>query len=197
MRRHVNIRDARPSDLPILAGLALVGRSESSMSAQICTDDAELLIQQLGTLLSIPGGRILVTDEDEPSGFVLLRVLEPNAFTPVTSVFIEAIFVDPAHRRRGTGHALLTAVAQLAHQAGATNVYSVQIPGARGVQRFLSRLGFAPAGGHRSVPTNVLLRRLAPEQPETGSIRRRSIEELIAKRRRTREDAASGLASGS
>ena len=41
---------------------------------------------------------------------------------------------------------MLQAAAELAEEAGADDVYAAPLPGSRGMQRFLARLGFAPAG---------------------------------------------------
>ncbi len=89
------------------------------------------------------------------------------------------------------GHALLSATAELAASSGATHVYSVPIPGSRGVQRFLARLGFGPVAGHRVVSTAVLQRRLAADltPARRGT---RSLEDLIARRRRARTETMSG-----
>ena len=64
------------------------------------------------------------------------------------------------------------------------------VPGSRGVQRFLARMGFAPAAAHRVVQTSALLRKLGPE----GSLRRppRALEDLIARRRKARIETQSG-----
>ncbi|WP_169925343.1 GNAT family N-acetyltransferase [Sanguibacter antarcticus] len=149
-------------------------------------------MKQLAALTAVPGGAIRVAvHEDEPVGFLLVRVLEPNVFSDERSVYIEALYVAEHFRRRGAGHALLTAAGDLADSVGALDVYSVPLPGSRGVQRFLARLGFAPAAGHRTVPTAVLQRKLVAEN---GGSRRqvRGIEDLIARRRKARIETNSG-----
>jgi hypothetical protein len=80
----------------------------------------------------------------------------------------------------------------VAEDAGATEVYASPLPGARGMHRFLARIGFAPAAAHRVVTTAALQRRLSQDPATvlgepTGRIARvRSLEELIARRRRAR-----------
>lgn len=192
VRAMVDVRPAVPSDLPLLARLALAARRESATGAQLCAADEDRLVRQLAALTTIPGGSISVAvHEGEPVGFLLVRVLEPNLFSDERSVYIEALYVAEHFRRRGVGHALLTAAGDLAASVGALDVYSVPLPGSRGVQRFLARLGFAPAAGHRTVPTAVLQRKLAAE---TGASRRqvRGIEDLIARRRKARIETNSG-----
>src|SRR5699024_6143975 len=114
--------------------------------------------------LSVPGGRIYVASDDSTVvGFMLARIVESNVYNDEPVLYIEGIYVDETSRRRGVGHALLTAAAQTAVEAGADEVYSVPIPGSRAVQRFLARMGFAPAAAHRVVSTTQLLRKLGAE----------------------------------
>ena len=192
VRALVDVRPAVPSDLPLLAKLAIAARHESATGAQLCAADEDRLVRQLAALTAVPGGAIRVAvHEEEPVGFLLVRVLEPNLFSDERSLYIEALYVAEHFRRRGVGHALLTAAGDLADSVGALDVYSVPLPGSRGVQRFLARLGFAPAAGHRTVPTAVLQRKLAAE---SGGSRRqvRGIEDLIARRRKARIETNSG-----
>ena len=73
------------------------------------------------------------------------------------------------------------------------------MPGNRGVQRFLARLGFAPAAGHRVASVAALQRRLATDatvrdstHPHHRRFGRVGIEDLIARRRRARSVMESG-----
>ncbi|WP_456846664.1 N-acetyltransferase family protein [Cellulomonas sp. P5_C6] len=186
----MQVREALPGDLESLVALCLTARQEAAVGAQLCTDDADRLRDQLGALLAVPGGRILLALlDDEPAGLLLARVVGPGPFTDVVSLDIEAVYVLPAARRRGLGHALLVGAATVAEEADATELYSSPLPGARGMQRFLARLGFAPAASHRVVTTQSLQRRLAHEHG-AGSVRRsgpRGLEDLIARRRQVRE----------
>lgn len=191
MRAKVDVRPAVAADLPVLATLSIAARHEAGTGMQLCVSDEDRITRQLAMLTALPGGQIKVAAIDgEPVGFMLIRVLEPTLFIDEVAVYIEALYVSQAFRRRGVGHALLTEAGEIAAAAGAVDVYSVPLPGSRGVQRFLARLGFAPAASHRVVPTAVLLRKLAAE----GSGRRqaRSIEDLIARRRRARTETNSG-----
>lgn len=191
MRAMVDVRPAVASDLPVLARLSVDARHEAGTGVQLCISDEERLARQLAMLTALPGGQIKVAAIDgEPVGFMLIRVLEPNLFIDEVAVYIEALYVSQAFRRRGVGHALLTEAGEVAAAAGATDVYSVPLPGSRGVQRFLARLGFAPAASHRVVPTAVLLRKLAAEG--AGRRQTRGIEDLIARRRRARIETNSG-----
>ena len=191
MRALVDVRPAVAADLPVLAALSIAARHEAGTGVQLCVSDEDRIARQLAMLTALPGGQIKVAAiEGEPVGFMLIRVLEPTLFTDEVAVYIEALYVSQAFRRRGVGHALLTEAGETAAAVGATDVYSVPLPGSRGVQRFLARLGFAPAASHRVVPTAVLLRKLAVEG--AGGRQGRGIEDLIARRRRARTETNSG-----
>lgn len=182
MRSAVTVRAVEPTDLDALVELVLDARSESSVATQICSSDRDALARQVGALTAVPGGIVLVAiDETAVVGLLLGRLVEPNLFVSDTNLHVEAVYVTPSHRRRGVGRALMTEVATLATACGAEHVFAAPIPGARGMQRFLVQLGFAPAGGHRFVTTAALHRRLAGEPAARRGSR---LEDLIARRRR-------------
>ena len=176
-----------------LVDLCLEARAEAAVGAQLCSNDAERLRHQLGTLLAVPGGQVLVGLLDgQPAGLLLARIVGPSPFTDeVEPQRRGALRPAPDARRRGLGHALLSrALDARRRSAGATEVYAVPLPGRAGMQRFLARLGFAPAAAHRVVSTAVLQRRLAGDpaarrgRPPGGT--GRGIEDLIARRRQVR-----------
>ena len=191
MRPCVQVRPAEPEDLPGLVALCLAAREESSSGPQLCSPDAELVAQQLGALASVPDGTVLVARSDDGVvGFLLARTVGPNLFTDTAGFSVEAVYVLPELRRRGTGHALMAAAVDAAAAAGAEQVYVAPLPGTRGMQRFLVRLGFGPAATHRVATTASLQRRLAHDGG--GARRPRSLEELIARRRESRRRAHGG-----
>lgn len=192
MRASIEVRPASAVDLPEVANLCLAARSEASTPSQICSPDPERVASQLGVLLSLDGGQILLASHGERLvGLMLARMIKANIFNDDPRLFIEALYVDASFRRMGVGHALLSSAARSAAEVGAVEVLSVPIPGARGVQRFLARLGFAPAATHRAVSTAVLLRKL---NDEANPVRRptRNLEQLIARRRKDRIETQSG-----
>lgn len=190
MRPGVQVREAVPEDLDGMVDLCLEARAEAAVGAQLCSNDADRLRHQLGTLLAAPGGHAMVgLLDNEVAGLLLARVVGPGPFTDDVSLHVEALFVRVADRRRGLGHALLAGALTIAEDAGATEVYAVPLPGSRGVQRFLARLGFAPAAAHRVVSTETLQRRLAGVPAAGAGGRRgagRGLEDLIARRRQVR-----------
>lgn len=199
MRPGVSTRPATAEDLDGLVALSLEARSELQVGSQLCTDDPQRLRDQLVLLSASPGGTVLVgTVDDEVAGLLLAHVVGPGPFTDVVALNLEALYVRSDARRRGLGHALLVAAATLAEEVGATEVYASPLPGARGMHRFLARIGFAPAAAHRVVTTSALQRRLAQDPSAllgavTGRQPRQRLEDLIARRRQAR--AAQGDAT--
>lgn len=192
MRPGVHVRCAVPSDIDDLVDLCLQARAESGLGRQLCTDDRVRLREQLAVLTALDGGVVLVaTCDDEPAGLALGRVLGPTLLSDGRVLSLDAVYVRPESRRRGLGHALLQVVAETAEAAGAPDVYAAPLPGSRAMQRFLARVGFAPAAAHRVVATSALQRRLAHDA--TAAVRRpgaRGLEDLIERRRRARARAA-------
>jgi len=190
-RPGTEVRLAAPADIPELVELCLEARAESTVGSQLCTPDPAVLAAQLRAFSSSGEGRLMVAHhEGTPAGLLLARLVGPGPFTDETTLHVEAIFVGAAHRRRGIGHALLGELLTLADVAGARYVYAIPLPGARGMQRFLARLGFAPAAAHRVATVASLQRRLAGIG--RGSARARGLESLIARRRVARDEASTG-----
>ncbi len=193
MRPGIQVRPAQAPDLDALVDLCLEARAEAGVGAQLCSDDRGRLREQLAVLGSVEGGRVLVaTCDGAPAGLLLCRLMGPGLFTDAAVLGLEAVFVRPDLRRRGIGHALLQAATALADEAGATEVYAAPLPGARGMQRFFARLGFAPAAAHRHVSTAALQRRLSHDVGGLAGARgaaARGLEDLIERRRRARERA--------
>lgn len=193
MRVPVTVRSAERDDFDALAGLCLSARAESALGPQLCSDDRDRLKQHLSTVTAVPGGHLLVAEVDgEVAGLAIARIVGPTAFSETVSLALEALYVGAGQRRRGVGHALLDAALAKGQQAGAIDVYASPLPGARGMQRFLARVGFAPAASFRVASVATVQRKLA----EDGGMRRvsvRSIEDVVARRRRARQaEAGSG-----
>lgn len=192
MRPGIGVRPATGEDLDGLVSLCLEARTELQVGSQLCTDDPQRLRDQLALLMSSPGGTVLAGQVDgEVGGLLLARVVGGGLFSDVVALNLEAIYVRSSARRRGLGHAMLSAAVGLAEEAGATEVLASPLPGARGMHRFLARLGFAPAASHRVVTTSALQRRLQADASAavgavTGQLPRRRIEDLIARRRKAR-----------
>lgn len=196
MRSNAQVRAAVPEDLEGLVPLCLEARAESTVGAELCTADAERLREQLATLMATPGGQILVgLVDDQIAGMLLGMLSGPSLFSQEVSLEVEALYVGVTGRRHGLGHALLAGALAVAEEAGATQIYAVHLPLARGVHRFFVRMGFAPASTHRVVSTQTLQRRLAGDPVRPGLGRRgpaRGLEDLIARRRRVKKETQTG-----
>lgn len=181
----MQVRHGVPADVPALVALCLEARAESAAGPQLCSSDAGVLETQLRTFAAADGATILVgLLEGTVAGMLLARVVEPGAFAMERSVHVEAVFVSADHRRRGVGHALIAELLTVAQEAEAQHLFAVPLPGARGMQRFLARLGFAPAASYRFVTLTALRRRLAERSVAAlGLVRTRGLERLIARRR--------------
>lgn len=190
MRPGVQVWPAGSDDLSGLVSLCLAARAESGVGSQLCCDDSDRLHKQLEALVATPGGIVLTGALDgEIAGLLLGRVVGPTPFSDQVALHVEAVYVGRGSRRRGVGHALIAGALAVAEESGATDVYSAPLPGARGMQRFLARLGFAPAAAHRVVTTHSLQRRLSSEGARANVDRRpnaRGLEDLIARRRQVR-----------
>jgi GNAT superfamily N-acetyltransferase len=194
----LEIRPAREDDLPDVAALAAEARDDSPMGAQLGAHETDRLLEHLSVLLAA-GGHVLVAEHDgEVVGVVLGRVVDAYLFAPSASLYLDMLFVAPRARRHGVGHALLRAAADLAAEHRCHDIYSAPVPGNRAVHRFLARLGFAPAAGHRVASVTALQRRLATEAATRDTVHpgrrfaRMGLEDLIARRRRARSVTESG-----
>ncbi|MFD7025449.1 GNAT family N-acetyltransferase [Promicromonospora sukumoe] len=198
MRTVLDIHPACEADLPAVAALAVSARDDSPTGAQLGAQELDRLLEHLSVLLAA-GGHVLVAEQDgRVVGVVLGRVVAAYLFAESASLYLDMLYVAPQARRHGVGHALLRAAADLAAAHDCHDIYSAPVPGNRGVQRFLARLGFAPAAGHRVASVAALQRRLATEAAarDGATHGRRSarggIEDLIARRRKARSVMESG-----
>ncbi|MFP3713986.1 GNAT family N-acetyltransferase [Puerhibacterium sp. TATVAM-FAB25] len=197
MRAGVDVRIAGPDDLTVVADLTAVARTDQPYGMPVDGARTDALLTHLSVYLAA-GGTILVAEADGRTvGFLLARTVGPHLFADEPALLVDTLYVHPRSRRRGVGHALVAHALTLAEEAGAAHVYGTPPAGDRGMQRFLARLGFAPAAGHRVVATAALQRRLAsdgaprPRRELRPRGRREStratIEDVIARRRRARE----------
>jgi GNAT superfamily N-acetyltransferase len=200
-------RRATPDDLDAVVDLCFAARAESPVNAQLLSPSRATVRRQLGGVFDVGDMRLFVAEVDDAvAGFALARVVPPGLFSDSGWMQLEALYVDEPYRRRGAGRALMTALSQTAVAEHAESVVTMPLTGSRSEQRFLARLGFAAAGGHRIVDTPSLVRRLDLEAVPPERRRRRGLEHLIAARRLSRaaeagdqpeEPSAAGVASRS
>lgn len=178
-------RIAGYSDLPALVELTTLARESSPLSAQLCTLGADHLEGLLKAWIGLKGATLIVAEvEGTVVGFALVQLTEPGLFSDVSFMQIEGLFVHEAYRRRGIARRLLADISRLAEESQVQHLITIVLTGSRHELRFLAGLGFVPAGARRVVDTATLNRRLA-----AGTRERRggAIDELIARRRRTRD----------
>ncbi|WP_435300106.1 GNAT family N-acetyltransferase [Timonella sp. A28] len=193
MLTHVDVSDIREHELLEVAHLCVNARDESALGAQICVGEPERLVRQLGVFAQYEGSHVLVArQEGHIVGFIMMRTVAPGVFVDVPTVYLEAVFVASGARRRGIGHQLLSALCERASVVGATEIYALPLPGSRGLQRFLSRLGFAPAAAHRVVNVATLQRNILAELKRSRRGGPRTLDDLIARRRKARIETNSG-----
>lgn len=179
------IRFAGLNDITALVELAKLARQESPLSTHLCSNDSDHLAKLLEAWIGLEGSSLIVAELDgKIAGFALVQQISPNLFSDVSLIQIEGLFVREEFRRRGIARNLLTEVSRIAEVGGIEHIVTIVLTGSRQELRFLAGLGFAPAGARRVVDTQTLNRRLARPNRERRS---RGIDELIARRRKTRE----------
>lgn len=181
----VNARLAEPHDLDDVIPVLRSVRADSPLGTQLVNPGADLDIH-LRAWYGRPETRLVIARaHDQVVGVALAQVIEANLFSDVVYLQIEALFVQTAVRRRGAGRSLVAQLAMLAAQAEAEQIVTMPISGSRSEQRFLAGLGFTVVGARRITATADLLRRM--EHHLSGRERRgRGLDELIARRRRSR-----------
>lgn len=182
---HTQTRQADATDVCELVDIVRLARQESPLSAQLCTPDSEKIAELLGAWLELEGSCLIVAESDDKIvGLALAQTVSVSLFSDVSFIQVETFFVREEFRRRGIGRSLMAEIAKLAEAQGAERVVTIVLTGSRQELRFLAGLGFAPAGARRIVETQTLNRRLSAP---SGERRLRGIDELIARRRRTRD----------
>jgi GNAT superfamily N-acetyltransferase len=139
------------------------------------------VLERLAAVGDDPNSRAVVaTIDGEVAGMAVLTV---TAYAPLfdqRAVHAHYLHVREGFRRKGVGKALLAAAVSLADETGAEHVVTNVLPQMRDTQRFYARLGFSPFVVRRSVPVNVLRRRLVGQASSVLA------DHLVARRRTLR-----------
>ncbi|WP_432900300.1 N-acetyltransferase family protein [Micromonospora matsumotoense] len=110
------IRPARPGDVP-----AVVAMVHELADYERAADQCRLTGAQLDTALFGPApalfGHVAVDDDDLPVGFALW-FLNFSTWAGVHGIYLEDLYVRPAHRGTGAGRALLATLAALCVRRG-------------------------------------------------------------------------------
>jgi len=84
---------------------------------------------------------IVLLGGSEPRGLAVLR-LRPSIWTQGLECYLAELYVQPAHRRRGLGLALMTAALDVARTAGADYIEVATSEDDVGARALYERLGF-------------------------------------------------------
>lgn len=186
---NLSARRAVTADFDAVLELLRLARADSPLGPHLCSPDSDRLSEQLSVWFDQSSTHLVVGEiDDRIVALTFCQLVDASLFADVRFLQIEALFVHPEFRRRGMGRMVMTEVAGIAAELDATQIVTIVLTGARSEQRFLSGLGFGPAGSRRIVDTPTLQRRL---EIASGRERRvRGFDELIARRRRSREAAS-------
>jgi ribosomal protein S18 acetylase RimI-like enzyme len=182
-RSRVRTRTARPDDLAAVLALVRQHHAEATYEVALTGQGpGGAAAAGFRRLLADPGHRVVLAVLPGPDGQggaaalggpaageqpVGLAVLGTDPLSVVLGspqVTIQWFVVHPAHRRRGTGVALLTAAVAYAAETGADHVVAAVGGHEAERQRFFSRMGFAPLSTRRIVAREQLGRQLAAWQ---------------------------------
>lgn len=124
----MQVRPARPTDLPAIAAIEARSFPDPWPEALLAGyfDDRQALI--------------LLAEEEEPLGFLIARVESPPRGG--RTLHIHDLAVDPPHRRRGVGSALLAALTQAALREHISRLQLEVRVGNEAGLRFYERHGF-------------------------------------------------------
>jgi ribosomal protein S18 acetylase RimI-like enzyme len=104
------------------------------------TPGPRALSERVGQLLA-GGDFIVLLGGSEPRGLAVLR-LRQSIWTEGLECYLAELYVQPAHRRRGLGLALLTAALDTARAAGADYIEVATSEDDVGARALYERLGF-------------------------------------------------------
>ena len=181
-RTPVVSRIAVTDDVPVLHALwqelSEVGaRAERAVNPVVTPDIAD----RLADAIRRPDCRVVLAFvDDQPAGMAMFQAVQPDPLSDSTVLRMIHVVVGKAHRRRGVGHALVGAAADVADELGIEHVSVGVYPSLREASRFYARLGFAQVMVQRVVPVAMLRRRLCTDHTT------RRVDDLVRRRNRMR-----------
>ena len=114
-----NIRPARPTDTAAILSMIRALADYERLLHEVTTTEAELRESLFGPTPAIHA--ILAETQGVPVG-VAIFYYTFNTFKARPNIFLEDLFVDPAHRGTGTGLALMRHLAQMAVAKGCARI---------------------------------------------------------------------------
>jgi ribosomal protein S18 acetylase RimI-like enzyme len=140
------IRAAEPGDVPALMRLKrLLAEAEDSLHA-VRAGAADWLRDGFGPHAGFTAYVAEVSSGDPGNRVVGMATCSRRTITGWNGavVFLQDLFVEPAHRRRGIAEALMARVAALAHELGSPIVELTVRADNGSAQSFYERAGFQP-----------------------------------------------------
>ena len=109
------LRSATVADVPLILSLIQDLAIYEKLSAECVATEAALARTLFG---DAPAAQVVIADVDgEPAGFALY-FFNYSTFLAKPGLYLEDLFVKPAHRGRGVGKALLLHLAKIANARG-------------------------------------------------------------------------------
>ena len=138
------IRPATPADVPTIAALIRELAEYEKLGDQVQPNEARLADHLFGPR---PYCECLMAEEaGEPVGFALF-FYSYSTFGVCPKLYLEDLFVRPAHRGGGHGRALLTALAARAVERGCGRMEWSVLDWNEPAIGFYRRIGAGPVGG--------------------------------------------------
>lgn len=182
-------RIACPEDAPVLAELWSDVLRRADRSEQV--SDIELVIKDAA---ASPEKRVVVVEYNgHLAGAVFLRMttLSPLNLEAAVQAIHPRVFDH--YRRHGVGRTLMEAAVSFAEECGVLHVSTAIPQASRDANRFMARLGLAPAVIYRIAPTALLRSRVSTQRPQRrGDVGRSKV--LAARRSLRRTRSAEQLA---
>jgi GNAT superfamily N-acetyltransferase len=132
----MSIRAARADDLPLLVEIErTAGETFRSVGMYLVADDDPGSVEELGSFADAGRAFVSVDEDDRPTGYLLLDVVDGTAH-------VEQVTVHPDHARRGIGRALLDRGAAWARAQGLPEVTLTTFVEVAWNGPYYERLGF-------------------------------------------------------
>ena len=161
----MEIREATPEDGPHITRmrLALQAHDESSNPRIWRTTQAgrDAMAAHVDAILADPDALTLVAESDgAPVAFTWASVATREDYTPRTVGFINLIYVDPDHRRRGAATALVRRACRHFRERGAQEVNLNYVLGNAQGEALWTSLGLTPIKVTANAPLGEVEERL-------------------------------------